>query len=286
MARSHACVIALVLACAGASTAHADVYGYVDDAGTTHLATERLDDRYALFMKGDANGERIPQADAARPDDALMKTKLFQRLVSHPNIARFEPMIRDAATRRGIDPMLVKAVVAVESGFEPSAVSDKGAIGLMQVLPATAERYGLKAARGRSVEQRLADPGTNLDVGTRYLADLQRRFVARPQLALAAYNAGENAVARHRDAIPPYPETQAYVRLVDQFHAFYRPATTGRTGPRVKATIAARRNLPDPSVPLRWMPSAAASIDAAAGDDVDARTDVRVDVRNDGRDLR
>ena len=234
-------------------TARADVYGYVDDAGETHLATERIDERYILFMKGDAaHGDAV---DHGASSEALMKSRLFQRLVAHPNIARYDAAIRRAATRQGLDPTLVKAVIAVESGFEPAAVSQKGAIGLMQVMPATGERYGVRADRKRSVEDKLLDPALNLDIGTRYLADLRRQFVARPELALAAYNAGENTVIRYRNEIPPFAETRTYVKLVEQFRDFYAPP--GRTRPRelqdrIRVTLpAARRNLPDPTMPQR-----------------------------------
>lgn len=252
-----ALLVGAVLACV-APIASADIYGYIDAAGITHLATERLDDHYTLFLKaGPAAVATIRIAGApVATDQALMKTRLFQRLVAHPNVARYEPMIRAASIRHGLDPQLVKALIAVESGFEPGAVSDKGAVGLMQVLPATGERYGVRADRRKTVDVKLADPLLNLEVGTRYLSDLRKLFPNRPELALAAYNAGENAVVRYRNAIPPYPETQAYVKLVDQFHAFYNPsrnapAKTSLDQERIRVMIPARRNMPDPNVPLR-----------------------------------
>jgi hypothetical protein len=246
----------IVLCVAMAPVARADVYGYVEGDGTVHLATERLDDRYTLFLKS-GGGSSAPAVvvddDAhAAADPSLMKTRLFQRLVGQPNIARYEPMILAASARHGLDPQLVKAVVAVESGFEPDAVSDKGAIGLMQVLPATGERYGVRADRRKSIDAKLADPTLNLEIGTRYLSDLRKMFVGRPDLALAAYNAGENAVVRYRNTVPPFPETQAYVKLVDQFQAFYAPPATRTTeASRIRVVIPARRNLPDPNVPWR-----------------------------------
>ena len=231
--------------------ARADIYGYVDAAGATHLATEKLDAHYELFLK---SGESPSQVSS--PDGALMKTRLFKRLIDHPNIAKYETLIRDAAMKNGLDPQLVKAVIAVESGFDAGAVSDKGAIGLMQVLPATGARYGLRADKKKSVEAKLADPWTNLSIGTRYLADLRGMFARQPRLALAAYNAGENAVARFRQTIPPFSETQAYVKLVEQFHAFYRPASTllqgldaRASGSRIRVTLQARRNLPEATLP-------------------------------------
>jgi hypothetical protein len=250
-----ACLLAMLLV-AATPIARADVYGYVDANGTVHLATEKLDDRYALFLKA-RDGSPTVGIDTDGPDHAtdpaLMRTRLFQHLVDHPNIAKYEPMIRAASKRRGLDPNLVKAVIAVESGFDPNAVSDKGAVGLMQVLPATGERYGVRAERKKSVGAKLADPKLNLEIGTRYLSDLRGMFPERLDLALAAYNAGENAVLRFHRAVPPFPETQAYVKLVDQFHAFYRPPQ----GPadavnRIRVMIPARRNLPDPGVPLRF----------------------------------
>lgn len=236
--------------------AHADIWGYIDADGTRHLATEKLDARYQLFMKtvdGRAVVQRPDDEPTLAPDEALMKTALFRRLIDHPNIRKYEPLIERAAARHGLDPHFVKAVIAVESGFEPRAVSTKGAVGLMQVLPATGERFGVRADRSKSVDEKLTDPTLNLEIGTRYLSLLRTMFTNRPDLMLAAYNAGENAVIRYRNAVPPFPETQAYVKLVDQFHAFYNPrrgrVTTveaeGRQ--RLRVTIPARRNLPDPS---------------------------------------
>lgn len=248
--------------------AHADVYGYVDPDGTMHLATEQLDPHYTLFLRDDDGagdghikviiGKDSLPATAVATDPALTRTRLFQRLVGNPDTIRYEPLIAAAAKRHGLDPQLVKAVIAVESGFSSSAVSDKGAIGLMQVLPSTGERYGVKADAKKSIEAKLADPALNLEIGTRYLADLRKMFVDRPDLALAAYNAGENAVIRFRNAVPPFPETQAYVRLVEQFHAFYGPTPDPRArgrevaqNDRIRVVIPARRNLPDANVPLR-----------------------------------
>jgi soluble lytic murein transglycosylase-like protein len=96
----------------------------------------------------------------------------------------------------------------VESANRPQARSPKGALGLMQIMPATGARYGVKKP------QDLLDPATNIDVGTRYLRDLHQLFDGQMELVLAAYNAGEGAVKRHGNRIPPYRETQDYVRKV------------------------------------------------------------------------
>jgi soluble lytic murein transglycosylase-like protein len=119
---------------------------------------------------------------------------------------RFARQIDDAARKANLDPALVHAVIAVESAYNPAARSAKGAIGLMQVLPETALRYGVADAA--------ISPEANLRAGTRYLSYLMGLFDNRFDLVLAAYNAGENAVLRHGQRIPPFRETQQYVPAV------------------------------------------------------------------------
>jgi soluble lytic murein transglycosylase-like protein len=118
------------------------------------------------------------------------------------------PLVTAASFRQGLDPRLVGAGMHVEAANRPQARSPKGALGLMQIMPATGARYGVKEP------QDLLDPATNIDVGTRYLRDLHRMFDGQMELVLAAYNAGEGAVKRHGNRIPPYRETQDYVRKV------------------------------------------------------------------------
>jgi len=131
--------------------------------------------------------------------------------------------LNQAAADFDLDPALLKAVMAAESGFNPTAVSPKGAIGLMQVMPATAERFGLQADRKKSIAQKLADPRTNIRLGARYLSFLRNMYPNQQHLVLASYNAGEGAVQKYNNAIPPYQETRNYVKLVTQFYNLYRP---------------------------------------------------------------
>lgn len=134
------------------------------------------------------------------------------RLTDRP----YAELIEQAAREARLDPALVHAVIHVESRYNPAARSPKGALGLMQVLPETASRYGVADAT-RSVQ-------LNLRVGTRYLRDLMSLFGDRVDLALAAYNAGERAVLRYGERIPPYPETQAYVPAVlDRYREWREP---------------------------------------------------------------
>ena len=113
-----------------------------------------------------------------------------------------------------IDPAFLAAVVNVESRANPAARSAKGALGLMQVMPATARRFGVVTAA------ELSDPAANLRVGAAYLKQLQRLYGNNLPLVLAAYNAGEGAVERHGRRTPPYPETVGYVaRVLDRYRA-------------------------------------------------------------------
>jgi soluble lytic murein transglycosylase-like protein len=137
-------------------------------------------------------------------------------------------MVDRHARARGLDPELVHAVVQAESAYRPDAVSPKGAVGLMQVMPDTGRRFGVRD---------LGDPEANLAAGTAYLGYLLDLF-SDLSLALAAYNAGEGAVMRHGNRVPPYPETRAYVQgILDS----YGP---GRISPAREAAPARRLYLP------------------------------------------
>ncbi|SPK71626.1 putative lytic TRANSGLYCOSYLASE [Cupriavidus taiwanensis] len=249
------------LACVPA--AHAELWGFIDADGVAHFADQKLDARYKLFMKdgGKLDTGRLAarQAQAARGDIDLdidlEQHKLYRYVVNHPNIKTVEPLIHQIAGRQDVDPALVKAVMAVESGFNPAAVSPKGAIGLMQVIPDTGARFGVSADARRTIEQKLADPRTNITAGVRYLSWLMQQFPDNLELVLAAYNAGEGAVQRYNNRIPPYPETRQYVSTVLQFYRLYQPqqgvvlrrAGAGPgdgSGPRVKMVIGARRPMP------------------------------------------
>ena len=125
------------------------------------------------------------------------------------------PLIDAIALSEGVDPALVHAVITQESGYHPHARSPAGAVGLMQLMPATGVRFGLSSAER-------ADPAANVRAGVRYLKWLIRRFNGALPLALAGYNAGEGAVQKYGNQVPPYRETQQYVRLVLANYAGYR----------------------------------------------------------------
>ena len=204
-------------------TARADIWGYVDETGAARISTKKLDDRYQLFFKGRTTFEAPDATEDMQSRAAFERTPIFHRVMDQPNAGRFELLIEQYAKLQRLDPALVKAVIAVESSFQPNAMSVKGAVGLMQIIPETGERYGIVGDATRSIEQKLRDPAINLRVGTRYLHDLLVLFADDLELALAAYNAGENAVTRYDNTIPPFAETLEYVKLVQQFRSFYRP---------------------------------------------------------------
>ncbi|MEW6444431.1 MAG: lytic transglycosylase domain-containing protein [Pseudomonadota bacterium] len=128
------------------------------------------------------------------------------------NREAFDELIRSTALQQGVDPALVRAVVHAESGFNPRALSPKGATGLMQLMPATASRFGVS---------NIYDPVENVRGGVTYLRFLLNMFNQDARLAVAAYNAGENAVLKY-GGIPPYEETVTYVGRVLDLHGRYR----------------------------------------------------------------
>ena len=128
---------------------------------------------------------------------------------SQRRVLALAPRVFAVARTYDIDPLLLHAIAHVESRHNPQARSAAGALGVLQVMPATARRFGVEDAPGA-----LYDPALNLEVGAAYLKSLQARFGNDLELVLAAYNAGENAVERHGRSVPPYAETRAYVRQV------------------------------------------------------------------------
>lgn len=226
-------------------SAHADLWAYVDDRGVTHFAAERIDERYSLFFRGDVFDSTKDGRAAGTgmglvpPGAAPGATPESARRLAYfdiaPEVKRVKHFLRASANQHGLDYELLQAVIATESGFDPQAVSPRGAVGLMQVMPATAQRFGVAREAKRSVEQKLTDPGTNIAAGARYLRHLIDLFEGRLDLALAAYNAGEGAVQRAGRRIPAYRETQNYVKSVLGLYALLKPAAVAPVPPAVAA---------------------------------------------------
>ncbi|WP_404977229.1 MULTISPECIES: lytic transglycosylase domain-containing protein [unclassified Acidovorax] len=239
-------------------SAHADLWAHVDERGVTHFAAERVDERYTLYFRGDVFDSAIDGRSAGTgivlPDSAPSATAAGVRRLAYfdiaPEVKRVKHHLRASATQQGLDYELLQAVIATESGFDALAVSPRGAVGLMQVMPATAERFGVARAPRRTIEQQLADPATNVAAGARYLRHLIDLFEGRLDLALAAYNAGEGAVRRAGDRIPAYRETQNYVKSVLGLYALLKPPlaqpAARAAGGRVRMELAGPAALPDP----------------------------------------
>jgi soluble lytic murein transglycosylase-like protein len=239
-------VAAAALAFAASVPARAEVWGYVDEKGVAHFAAEKVDARYELFFRG---GESFDTANGvATPRPVAVPSAAASKLIAYfefaPNYKMVQHHLRAASKAHDVDYELLKALIATESGFDAGAVSPKGAVGLMQLMPATAQRYGVSGDR-----KKLADPAVNIRTGTRYLRDLIRMFPGRLDLALAAYNAGEGAVIKAGRKVPNYPETQNYVKTVMQLYAMLKPPSSLRDATRVRMEIPAggavgRGNLP------------------------------------------
>jgi hypothetical protein len=182
--------------------AQAALYVYQVPGGTRIITDHPLGGKeYKLVRKSDSARGIGQMVSERRVASAVLDSTAYDRL------------IRRAAAANQVDIALVKAVMHVESGFNPNAVSPKGASGLMQLMPETAERYGVDD---------IFDPVQNVQAGARYLRDLLVMFKNNHRLAIAAYNAGESAVRRH-NGIPPYDETRDYVRKVLAFRKQYTP---------------------------------------------------------------
>lgn len=268
----------LALLCLHASPAKADIWGYLDSDRIPHFASSRLDERYELLLKDSEAvepyrpmaGASPAQKEASKPVEAdtpevvplvvstsgarAVSPRLLDFFERSSNYKAFSPLLREASKTHGIDYSLLQALISTESGFNADAVSPKGAVGLMQVMPPTAERYGVTAGKNSTVAKKLTNPKVNIKAGARYLADLIKMFPGRLELALAAYNAGEGAVQRAGNKIPNYPETQKYVKTVMQLYTGLEPSAdataTASSNGRVRVEIGGSNTVRKPAAQL------------------------------------
>ena len=175
----------------GSSGAWADIYKYTGPDGRVYYTDKPQHKKYKLMTR-------------SKPRNYNAAFKHLKK-----NKKKYTPIIEAAATKHGVDPKLVHAVIYAESAYNAKAISSAGAVGLMQLMPATARQYG---ANNRK------DPKQNVFAGTRYLKYLLGLFNDDLALSVAAYNAGENAVKKYHNQIPPYSETQKYVKKVLQLY--------------------------------------------------------------------
>jgi soluble lytic murein transglycosylase-like protein len=193
-------ILALLAAAAVLAPAARADYAVLRSGVRLHVTGyERDGDRVRLTLEGGSVEIAADDLASVEPEDVFLPVPV----VAVPD-APFEKLIRDAAARNGLDEKLITHVIAVESNFDPKAVSRKQALGLMQLLPSTAARYSVANA---------FDPAQNIEAGAHYLKDLLARYKGNLTLALAAYNAGPDMVDKY-GGVPPFAETLNYVRLI------------------------------------------------------------------------
>lgn len=192
------CVIVLIYL-GSISYVSADIYKYVDKYGRVTLTDKPDNSNYKKLVKTWKGWEEAKSQIALKDFDK--------------NQQKHSSTIDWIAKRNGLPTSLVHAVISAESAYDANAISRAGAVGLMQLMPETAKRYGVDNRR---------NPVANIDGGTRYLRDLLAMFDNNLLLALAAYNAGEGAVKQYGNKVPPYKETRNYVNKVINFYKQYR----------------------------------------------------------------
>ncbi|MDX8378312.1 MAG: lytic transglycosylase domain-containing protein [Mariprofundales bacterium] len=189
-------IIIIIVCLLSASIANAEIYKYIDANGQAYFTDQKKDSiSYRLVSRITFTDFGVHSGNSQGFDVEKFRA----------NVRRFTPTINRMANAHSISPALLHAVVYVESGYEPRAVSSSGCIGLMQLKPSTATEYGVRD---------IWDPEQNIRGGAKYLNYLLDLFDGNLRLAVASYNAGQNAVLRHNSTIPPYPETQRYVKKV------------------------------------------------------------------------
>ncbi|HEY6095073.1 MAG TPA: transglycosylase SLT domain-containing protein [Gallionellaceae bacterium] len=184
------------------------VYAFTAADGTVTLSNVPVDDRYQALIVEQARVVLEPQEAAPATAPVVPKTRHLR-----VRKASYNQIVEEAARRYGLESALLHAVISVESRYDPTVVSRAGAVGLMQLMPGTATRYGVTNS---------FDAVQNLQGGAQYLRDLLHMFNNNMSLALAAYNAGENAVISHGNRIPPNRETRKYVPKVLGYYRKYR----------------------------------------------------------------
>ncbi len=203
MKKSSIVLFITALLCSATASVHGEIYHYTNGRGDTIFTDRPMKGRgYRLVWRSGSGKINIHRGTLKRHSGKSKKHHWEHKKL-------FVPMIKRVAKKAKLSPELLHAVVQAESAYNPKAKSSAGAMGLMQLMPGTASRYGVANAW---------DPSQNLEGGARYLRDLLDMFKNNLRLALAAYNAGENAVIKYGNRIPPYPETQKYVRKVIDFY--------------------------------------------------------------------
>jgi soluble lytic murein transglycosylase-like protein len=231
--KKFATLVFVLLGCALATVAQTNNVYYVDNfdfANGIHIEKPALNPQ--------AKRARATRKPAAASESSLATISTLPKTLTYPTSmpigrsldgfttgdASVDNYIVQSGSRNGVDPILLYAIMHQESTFKTRAVSPKGARGLMQLMPGTAARYGVT---------NIFDPRQNIEGGARYMRFLLDLFDDDVELALAGYNAGENAVLKYGNHVPPYSETQEYVRRIGRRYALMRDPLTARSAPRL-----------------------------------------------------
>jgi hypothetical protein len=212
----------LFLSLVGTPACHAEYVVLRTGARLSVTGYELLGDKYRLQMKGGTAEVAVDDVASIEPEE------IFEPLPEPLSpTTPYHDIIRAAALRYGVDADLIHCVIAVESNFNEKAVSPRNARGLMQLLPTTAKRMGVK---------NIFDPKENVDGGTRYLRDMLNRYHNDVTLALAAYNAGPEKVQRYGNRVPPYLETQNYIQRIARGYAKIKAQSSLANSPAPDST--------------------------------------------------
>ena len=189
------------------NSATADIYVYVDQIGNQHFSEHKVNDKYQLLLRSETNKLAATfknWKEESKNNISMQRNKALQD--------RYHGIILKVADRYQLEPEFLHAVITAESSYRHRAVSASGAQGLMQLMPTTAQRFGVNDP---------FDPKQSITAGALYLKKLLKEFKSK-KLALAAYNAGEGTVRRYNKKIPPFPETKKYVEKVMEIYWYYK----------------------------------------------------------------
>ena len=254
MKRRFPLIVVLVIFTASAAFAQNAAYSF-DNFDTSngvkiHSAPVTPQPAVSKPAVGSRRARAAASPDSPQPSTSVQRTSLtFEPVVTAGGVAsslrgfttgnaQVDSYIIESATRNGLDPLLIYSVMHQESSFKQRAISHKGARGLMQLMPGTAARFGVT---------NIFDPKQNIDAGSRYMKWLLNRFQGNLSLALAGYNAGEGAVDKYGWRIPPYAETQEYVRRISRRYNLLRDPNAAIYAPNVSRSQVARLNSKQPA---------------------------------------
>jgi len=192
--------VVLIVLCSNHSLASAAIYKYLDSKGNLYITDQKMEAPYRLMSTYQSWSPFDPKLTVHRAKKSSYNPEIYKQ-----HVKKYLPHIRKTAKKHALDPNLIHAIVDTESAFNPNAYSKAGAVGLMQLMPKTAQRLGVHNSW---------NPKQNIQGGTLLMRQLLDLFDQNLKLSIAAYNAGEKAVIRAGNNIPNYPETKRYVKKV------------------------------------------------------------------------